>query len=102
MNTLTPTLGSNQFITKFDSVPKKKKLKFKVKFLTKVQIIAVILLFTSLYLNYHLITDNYVWTCTASFDGIEQTQWGHFGHIMKKTTCDEIVQMKLETLTISK
>jgi hypothetical protein len=95
MNTLTPTIGSNQYLTKFGQ---KAKAKFKIKTKTKFKVAFVFFLMFSLYLNYYMIKDNYVLTCQSPVvDGIQQ-DWGHFGHFMKKSTCEQIQDMKLRTL----
>src|SRR5690242_5917846 len=103
MNALTPAVGSNQFITKFDSdakEEKKKKFKIKVKFRTKVKIAIVLTLMVSLYVNYYLLKTNYVFTCWAVVGELKQTQWGHFGHLMNRQRCDGLVDNKLKTLTL--
>jgi hypothetical protein len=100
MNTITPALGSNQYLTKFEDKPKaKRSFKIKVKFQTKVKIALVAVLMFSLYLNYHMLKDNYVLTCESpTIDGIQQ-EWGHFGHFMKQSTCEQIQKMKVATLS---
>lgn len=99
MEALNPAPGSNQYLTKFGKVKLKKKFKIKVAFATKVKITVCVLLALSLYINWYLLTDNYLWTCRAYIGNVEQTMWGHFGHAMKKSTCDEIVQNKITSLS---
>lgn len=96
MKALTPSLGSNQFITKFDADEKSKTRKFfsiKKSFKTKVKVFIVLALIASAYANYHMLKENYVFTCNDS----AQPQWGRFGHLMKKSTCQAILDMRYQT-----
>jgi len=87
MTTLTPAIGSNQFLTKFD---KKEKRKFTVKFTTKIKIATVIGLLASLYLNYYILRANYVVTCSAG------------GHFMSQLKCDELATNKVDSQELAR
>lgn len=94
-NTLTPAIGSNQFLTKFDAKAKR-KFKLRIKFATKVKLFIVFLLIFSLYANYYLLKTNYVFTCRAVFDGVEQN-W-KLGHLMNKNTCNDLIDDRIRNL----
>lgn len=86
-NILTPVQGSNQFIAKFGT---KAKRKFKVKFATKVKIIIVLLLISSLYLNYKILRANYVIRCSAG------------GMFMSQSKCDDLATDKMASQELSR
>ena len=92
---MTPALGSNQYLTKFDAKAKR-KFKLKVAFKTKVKIFTLLLLAASLYLNYYTLKVNYVWTCTAVIDGVPQN-W-KLGHLMNVSTCNDLIADRLHNL----
>lgn len=95
-NILKPAVGSNQHLTRFDEKIKGKKKKFKITLRTKIEITGLIALILLGYSVIYLLKDNYVLTCTPVIGGIEQSTWGHYGHFMKQSTCDEIVQDHLQ------
>lgn len=93
MNTfdvLHPAIGSNQHLVKFDS---KVKRKWKVKFGTKIKIVAIVILLASLLANWYLLKTNYVFNCNVTIGNITQAQ---AGHLMSKTKCDSINQDWIE------
>lgn len=94
LQVLHPTIGTNGFLTKFGT---KKKTKLRVKTATKIKIAFIILLMFSLYANYFFLTQNYVWKCTATFDGVSQN-W-NLGHLESKNTCNDLIADRLNNLT---
>ncbi len=89
-----PILGTNQWKVKFGD---KVKRKLKVRTATKVKVFIIVSLIFSLYLNYYLLKTNYVFTCTAIFDGITQN-W-NLGHLESKNTCNDLIADRLNNLT---
>jgi hypothetical protein len=89
MNTLNPAVGSNQFVTKFDEKSKIKK-RFKIKFATKVKILALSLLVASIAGNYILLKTFMVFKCT---DG---------GYFISKQYCGEVYQLKIDSQELAR
>ena len=68
------------------------------KVTAKVLIISYLVIsFLSLFATWYLLKQNYVFTCRAEFDGIQQN-WD-LGHLMSKDTCNELVSDHLANLT---
>lgn len=88
-NTLvrTPILGTNQYKIKFGE---RVRRKLKVRFATKVKVGIVLLLVSSLYLNYKILRANYVVTCNAG------------GHFMSMSKCDELSQNQMDGQELSR
>lgn len=78
-NVLTPTIGTNGFVKKFDA---KAKRKFKVKFATKVKISLVVLLLMSLAGNYLLLKSFMVFQCKVNLENA--------GYFVSKAKCGEL------------
>lgn len=89
MNTLTPTIGSNQFVTKFDEQAKAKKRKFKIRVSWKIKLGIIVLLIASLWANEYLLRTNYVLNCDITIGNIVQE---HAGHLMARAKCDQLNQ----------
>lgn len=83
----TPILGTNQYKVKFGE---RVRRKFKTKTTTKVKIAVIILLVTSLYVNWKVIRANYVYRCSAG------------GMLMSQSKCDELSQNQMAGQELSR
>lgn len=92
---MTRSLGSNQFVSKFDKT--KGRRKFKVKFVTKVKIFILVSLIFSLYLNCRLLETNYTMKCVAVIGGVKQ-DWFFGNFPMSQRNCDEMITEKIQAI----